>query len=243
MTDFTHDSYLNLLKYVQDLGYTIGPFRRFPKSGPYVILRHDIDFSVLKAKEMAELDHKAGVAATFFVLLTSPLYNALSEANIQVMQQIIKLGHEIGLHYDCSTFENLQPNERYNQVVTLANCLGNNLNIKITAISQHKPARSNIKENFPGYADAYSRPFFNDIAYISDSRMTFRGQDVYAFFRNNPRSQLLIHPIWWHYVHKSREEIFEYLKIHISTLTNNIIDSAAREIEDYLTGNSHINSR
>ena len=56
MTDFTHQGYLGLLKFIrEELGYAIGPLRDFPEEGPFVILRHDIDFSVTKAAEMARL--------------------------------------------------------------------------------------------------------------------------------------------------------------------------------------------
>ena len=241
--DFTHASYLDLLGYIKELGYPIGPFRTFPGSGPYVILRHDIDFSVPKAKEMAELDCEIGVTSTFFVLLTSPYYNALSESNLQTMKEMMEMGHEIGLHYDGTGFENLELSDQHRRIAALIDCLSNNLGVKITAISQHKPAKATIKLEFPEYIDAYSQPFFKEIAYLSDSRMRFGVEDVYGFFKNNPRSQLLIHPILWHSERKTVREVFEYVKAVSFQTIQDAINSDEKSIQEFTRQNRRNNDK
>ncbi len=233
MIDFSYKSYLELLEYIRHLAYRIGPFRDFPESGPYVILRHDIDFSVPKAEEMATLEYQKGIKSTFFVLLTSPYYSALWEDNVQSMRRIVAMGHEVGLHYDCTGFDRLTPKDQYRRISTFIACLEDHLSIKITAISQHKPTESGMNPGIPGYVDAYSRAFFKDIAYVSDSRMMFGVQNLYAFFRDNPRSQMLIHPIWWHSRPKTREEVFEYIKQQLLTQGRDRIDSEHRAIVEF----------
>jgi len=244
MIDFTHESYLDLLAYVQALGYGVVPFRDLPpvgagtfrQSGPYVILRHDIDFSVSKAIEMAALDRKAGVHSTFFVLLTAPYYNALSEQSLDGLQEIIAMGHEMGLHYDCTGFDRLTPAEQKHRVDRQVACLEDHLGIHVTSISQHKPTESNVRPEIPGYVDAYSRPFFKEIAYVSDSRMMFRVPDLRAFFQDHPRSQALIHPIWWHAEKKTRPEVFGYIKSQLGTSLDAMLDAEHRGIVDFLNG-------
>lgn len=234
MIDFTHGSYLRLLQFIKDLKYEIVPFRDVPQSGSYVILRHDVDFSPEKALEMARLDHQAGVNSTFFFLLTSSYYNILSESGVRCVQEIIKLGHECGLHYDCTGFEQLSSEARRQRVEILAQCLGNAVGVRIGAIAQHKPARSPLREQFPSYVDAYDAPFFKDISYISDSRRIFRVPDLHEFLSQHPRSQLLIHPIWWDAQQRSRNEVFEFIQKQISARTEDSLKSESQAIEEFL---------
>ncbi|HYH05517.1 MAG TPA: hypothetical protein VEK11_00520 [Thermoanaerobaculia bacterium] len=211
MTDFTHAGYLRLLRSIQDLGYKVGPLRDFPESGPAVILRHDIDFSVQKALEMAKLDVEGGTRATFFVLLTAPYYNPLTPENIRALQEMAAMGHELGLHYDCSYFEGLSEAQMQERVRVSIQLLELYVGAPFTSIAQHKPSTSKIRPRLAEYRDAYSAAFFEDIAYLSDSRMRFGAPDVDAFFRTHPRSQLLIHPLWWNETVMTREEIFANL--------------------------------
>lgn len=232
--DFSHRAYCELLEYIKGLGHRIVPFCDIPRSGRYVILRHDIDFSVTKAEEIAALDHQAGVQSTFFVLLTTPYYNPLDEENLQTLKRIIRMGHETGLHYDCSGFDALTFDEQYRRIQSLAACLESHLDIQVKVIAQHKPAAATIHPEFPGYVDPYSQAFFKDIAYISDSRMVFRVKDVYAFFRENPRCQAVLHPIWWHARPKTRAQIFEELKTQLAQQFSRMIDEEHRVILDSL---------
>jgi hypothetical protein len=216
MTDFTHAGYLNLLKFIRDLGRPAVSFRDIPAEGGYVILRHDIDFSLRCAVKMAQLDKEAGATSTFFVLLTTPYYNPLSEDGVRAIREIVGLGHECGLHYDCTGFELLSPERRLKRIDVLARTLEDVSGAPIRAIAQHKPARSPIRQEFPSYLDAYAAPYFKDIAYISDSRMMFRVPDVGEFLRQNPRSQVLIHPAWWRAKRMARSTIFVALKNEIA---------------------------
>ena len=96
--DFSYRSYVDLLRYIQSLGRVICPLRDAPAEGSYVILRHDIDYSVGKAREMAIIEHEEGVRSTYMVLLTSPYYNLLQDGNRRAVVEIAGLGHEIASH-------------------------------------------------------------------------------------------------------------------------------------------------
>jgi hypothetical protein len=234
MIEFTHQGYLALLQFIKDLHYEIVCFRDVRQDGSYVILRHDVDFSPEKALEMAYLDHQFGVSSTFFFLLTSPYYNILSKSGVGCVKEIAKLGHECGLHYDCEGFERLSSEARRQRVRSLAECLGESVGEPIRSIAQHKPARSAIRERFSPYLDAYSAPFFENIGYISDSRGAFRVPDVHEFFRRNRRSQLVIHPIWWHAQPKTRDEVFEFIEKEYSIKMADLLKSESKTIEDFL---------
>ncbi len=144
------------------------------------------------------------------------------------------MGHEIGLHYDCSGFDALTFDEQYRRIHSLAACLGSHLDIQVRALAQHKPAAAAMHPEFPGYIDPYSQAFFRDIAYISDSRMLFRVKDVYAFFHDHPRCQAVLHPIWWHAQPKTRAQIFEETKSQLAQQFGRMIDEEHRVILDSL---------
>jgi hypothetical protein len=222
------------MTFVQGLGRPIVAFRDVPVAGPYVILRHDIDFSIAKATEMARLDASLGARSTFFVLMTTPYYSPLDEENLPRLRAILDLGHEIGLHVDCSGFDGLTVEEQRRRVQTQAACLETHLGVRISSIAQHKPTAARTRPEFPAYVDAYSKPFFSEIGYISDSRMMFRVRDVRAFFRQHDRCQLVLHPIWWHRTPKTRAQILDELKLALADQFTHLIDDEHRIILDFL---------
>jgi len=59
-----------------------------------VILRHDVDVDPNKALEMALLEHKLGISATYYFRTTPKVFNP------DVIKDIQGMGHEIGYHYE-----------------------------------------------------------------------------------------------------------------------------------------------
>ena len=235
MINFTHDSYLTLLKDIKASGKKICSFRDLQATDDaYVILRHDIDFSLDKALDMAQLDHAAGITSTFFFLLTAPYYNPLSEEGVEYVKKIAALGHECGLHYDCTGFELLSEQQRLDRVEALANALQDTSGIPIKIIAQHKPAKSPIRQEFPAYVNAYSPQYISDITYVSDSRRMFRHADVTGFLQQTSKCQLLIHPIWWNKAPMTREEIMQSLLSKINGSIQQLLDDELSSINNYI---------
>lgn len=235
MIEFTHAAYRKLLSWLKERGFHVGAFRETGREERFVILRHDIDFSPAKALEMARMDHDAGCTATFFVLLTSPYYNALSRAALAIFREISSLGHELGLHLDFTGFDVLNPAQQQEKVKLLAACFGDAVGQRITVVSQHKPTTSGIRIDFPDFSDAYSDRFFKEIGYISDSRMQFQENDVYGFFEQRPKSQMLIHPLWWNPARIDRREVFERLAVSFGDSCREGLAEEERVIEQWLT--------
>lgn len=177
-----------------------------------MILRHDVDYSTRKAHEMAKLEQALGVRSTYFVLFSSPYYNLLTGDAMRAVRDIAGMGHEIGLHYDTDLLTAADDQGRSREVAALAKLLGAQVGTPVTSIAQHNPSETQVRLQVAGYIDAYSDRFCRDIAYLSDSRRLFGAPDPYAFFREHSRSQLLIHPLWWHETVKSRRESFDAVR-------------------------------
>lgn len=231
---FTHQEYRDLLGHLtRDLAYTLCAFDSVPDDGPYVILRHDVDFSLELALDMATLDRECGVRSTFFVLLTAPYYDPLAPGNVERMKAMMKLGHEIGLHYDASLMEGMSPPAMRDELDRLADVLSSAIDRPIESVAQHKPASSKIRPQCPNFRDAYGSEYFEKIAYVSDSRMHFRVRDLRAFFKENPKSQMLIHPVWWAPVEQSRAEAFERIRLALGEEARGLLDAEEASIRDY----------
>jgi len=60
----------------------------------WIVIKHDVETDVKKALELAKIEHKYNLQATYFVQAN------LVEQNYKILQEIASLGHEITYHYD-----------------------------------------------------------------------------------------------------------------------------------------------
>jgi hypothetical protein len=232
---FLHAGYRRLLRFIGgELGRPLVPLRDAVREGPFVILRHDVDFSLDKAREMAELDHEAGARSTFFILLTTPYYNPFCAAGVRTLREIAALGHEIGLHYDASEFEAMPTEARRRRVALRAGALADAVGVPVTSIAQHKPASSGVRETFPDFRDAYDPRWCREIGYLSDSRMRWGQADVEGFFRAHTRSQLLVHPVWWSAEGTDRAGAFRAVRDGVVESVETLLRAEADSIEHWL---------
>ena len=65
-----------------------------------IILRHDVDFDIEAAYRLAMIEAEYNIRSTFFFLTTCHTYNLLSLPNRIKLYEMVKLGFEIGLHFD-----------------------------------------------------------------------------------------------------------------------------------------------
>jgi peptidoglycan/xylan/chitin deacetylase (PgdA/CDA1 family) len=162
-------------------------------------MRHDVDVDLGAAVAMAETERELGVAATYFVMLRSPVYNVLSRANHRLVQRIVELGHAIGLHYD----QGFEPDDRplAELVAHEVDVLEQAFRIEIRAVSFHQPGPAVLDNevDVSPLVNTYDRDDMRGFTYISDSNMLWRGDPAHAIFEQalHPRLHLLIHPLWW----------------------------------------------
>ena len=101
--NFTVKHYLETVNKYRDNGYHIGPVGDFFHNDihyKHILLRHDVDLSLDYALDMALLEKDNDIHATYFILLTSDLYSAVSPKGRERVKAIMDAGHEIGLHID-----------------------------------------------------------------------------------------------------------------------------------------------
>jgi hypothetical protein len=201
--EFSYNGYLNLIKDVREAGYEIAGYHDWKKKEKPCILRHDIDFSLEKALEFAEVEQEQRIISTYFVLLTTDMYNAMSKEAGRKIRAIMKMGHEIGLHFDETGLfrENrdymggLLEKIKFEREI-LEQIIGENVNV----ISMHEPSKQFLESNLeiPGMVNSYSNEFFNQFKYCSDS-MRIWHENIQKDLKDGKYTKLhiLTHPIWW----------------------------------------------
>ena len=64
----------------------------------FAIIRHDVEFILERAYDLAILENEIGISSTYFFQLRNNCYNVFSEKNIDMVRKIHNMGHKIGLH-------------------------------------------------------------------------------------------------------------------------------------------------
>lgn len=202
---FTYQSYRELLHLLQEKGYLFRNYHNYQDSSRCAILRHDIEISIEMAQRMARIEQEEGVQSTYFVLLTSDFYNVASKRSLAGLRAIQEMGHEIGLHFDETSYAPfLSPDETVKNIIKecgLLSALLEGSRRRVSCISMHRPSRTTLEANYdiPGIVNSYSKTFFHDFKYLSDSRRRWR-EPVEDIIRSGEydRLHILTHAHWYH---------------------------------------------
>jgi hypothetical protein len=199
--EFSLESYRQLLLAFKSMGYRFCKFLEASPAdaiGPYVIIRHDVDFSVRGALQIAKIESREGVGSTFFFQLRSPLYNALGQHSSNVIRTIYDQGHDIALHVDLSLYGDRYM-EGLREEIRLLSTYYPFANTEI--VSFHRPGDIEKLQRMQllKVRHTYERRFFGDMIYISDSKGVWRygNPTTSRAFHSRKPIQLVIHPMWW----------------------------------------------
>jgi len=231
--DFTYNSYIELLNLIIDNGYSVSNYHTYNSIKNLCIIRHDIDYDIEKAVKLAKVEAsftKSKVHSTYFVLLTSNLYNTFEKSNIKYLKQIISYGHEIGLHFDETNYFNSTPplNNYYEKIIEYIikekSILEQIIESPISSVSMHNPSKYILDLNLeiPGIVNSYSNLFFKEFKYLSDSWHNWRenAEDVISS-KKFEKIHLLTHPIWYTDTKNSmRNKLFDF----VSTRNQKVYD-------------------
>jgi hypothetical protein len=180
--------------------YVISDYLNHHQHTKVCILRHDIDYDLNKALEMAIFESENRVKSTYFILMSSDFYNVFSKRSLSVIKKIHSLGHEIGLHFDETKYEIHNQEKFIKYAEDEMNLLKKITGLEIHAISMHRPSQLTLQSNykFISSINSYSFVFFRDFKYLSDSRMNWK-KNVLDIISSNSYNKLhiLIHPFWY----------------------------------------------
>ncbi len=211
--NFSYHHYIETLKLFSKKYqiYPVGNYNKIKTDENFILLRHDVDISFEKALEIAKLEKKNNFFSTFFILLHSPYYNALSPENSKIITEISSMGHEIGLHYDTTMMS--KNNEKFllqlkNEADLLSDITGG---LKIKSVAQHNTSITDNRSSFipqSQFIDPMSKEILKNMLYLSDSVQNWRQSCMCNHLEKNTNIQILTHPIWWNETSLNRDESF-----------------------------------
>ena len=175
----------------------------------FCIFRHDVEFSIQRALDLAKIEFELDLQSSYFFQLTNNCYNVVSAENLKKIREIHNLGHKIGVH----TFINKERD--YKNIIDIISrdilTLQKYVEVDIDRFSFHRPnlykevLEMNIK--IDGVINAYSDEFFTylngsnkipDVKYISDSQHKWNyGNPFDIEVEKWDKLQLLLHEYSW----------------------------------------------
>ena len=186
-----------LTKFIER-GYEILSMSTMFEKKNQLMLRHDIDFSIPFAYQIACQEAEINVKSSFFFLLRSKAYNIFELENFKLIKKIHELGHKISVHFDASLYDNVHSGLQ--KELDMFSLLGDSFE-KIELVSIHRPKDGLLgsEEKIQFIEHTYMPKYFRDIAYFADSGGSFKyGNSLESeAFKQNDTIHLLIHPIWW----------------------------------------------
>ncbi len=197
--DFTYKCYRKLLKKIADLGYVFSDYENWMLQKKCVIMRHDVDESLKSALRIANIENEEGIQSTFFLLLKTDMYNVASYKSLKYIREIIALGHNIGLHFDECAYDNKDDLEK--KILDEAKILSEICEERVRFVSMHRPSKEILESDLdiPEMQNSYSKIFFKEFKYLSDSRRNWR-EPVEQILESEvyPRLHILTHPFHYH---------------------------------------------
>lgn len=93
---FTFSKWQDFCKKLADSGIKSIPAREVFAKEPFLVLKHDVETDVYKARKIAEIEKNYGHKGSYYV----QAYLLNDEKNISLLKEMQAMGHEISYHYD-----------------------------------------------------------------------------------------------------------------------------------------------
>lgn len=208
MNRFSYDEYRKIIREVKKTNRAKSFSEAYGKDD-FIIMRHDVEFSMERAYHLALLEHEEDFQSVYFVQLTNNAYNILSQKNIDLLHLMSEMGHKIGLHFHLHGLTDIEAIRE--QIIIELEVLERMLKIPICGFSIHRPTADILEKNIhiDGYWNAYQDDFFEfvrdmsvaspTIKYLSDARHQWN-YNLYPdgkTFEKYKKIQILTHPYSW----------------------------------------------
>lgn len=208
----------------------------------YCVIRHDVEFSIERALQLAKVEAELGISSTYVFQVCNNNYNPFSHKNRQHILDIAAMGHDIGVHVHLGNFnENVQSIENY--IIHQAQLLSIALGYPIDKFSMHRPLKKHIENSItiPGYINMNDTKFFTytdnfniydlPVLYLADSNHEWKyGNPLDINFSKISKMQLNCHPFSW-----SEKGLDNWNNFNILTIEKQLeaLDSINEEIKTY----------
>ena len=205
---FSYEDYRQIIRIIQESGRAAG-YEEALYRDSFVIMRHDVEYSVDRAYALSRVESEMGFVSTWFFQWTNNSYNILSRRSQAMIRDMHERGHRIGLHYALNGLTDMRQVRR--QLVKEMRILSDMFEFEITQFSVHRPTAAVLAENIklPNVLNAYQNDFFSfapdvtpetklEVKYMSDANHIWRyGYPDRETILGNRKVQILTHPFAW----------------------------------------------
>lgn len=238
---FSFEDYREILRIVKGTGLQAS-YKEALERDRFIIMRHDVEYSVERAYELAKVETSMDFVSTYFFQWTNNSYNILSRKNMDMVKDIHERGHQIGLHYALNGMTDMEQIKK--QIVKEVRILSEMFGFAVDIFSIHRPSKDVLRENIklPGILNAYQDDFFTfaenvteetpvAVKYMSDANHIWRyGYPDEKNILSHDKVQILTHPFAWT---KKGYDNFENYKTLITEKTTEVLDSIDKECKDF----------
>ena len=201
---FTYAEYEQMLKILLEdyefISFSRAKFSR-ERLDKKVLLRHDIDQSLKKHSVLRKLKPAWEYLLPIFFYSGRRFIICFPATRKDLIGNIINKNHFIGLHFDYSGYSFNTISQLAHQIVLEAEFIQKYFNVKVDAVSFHRPVDINYlrKLELSLYPHSYESIFLEQYKYFADSRGKWRfgGPLESEEFRQKKNLQILVHPEWW----------------------------------------------
>ncbi len=229
MTDaFSHVTYEQVLRSFHAHHWDILPLAMESVDARRVVyLRHDVDYSLDLAADLAQVNQRNGVRACFCIPARSHLVNLRSDESRRALDRLLAFDQNIGLHFFLS--DHLRPG----RCATLADVhaeiqkdfdflSAQIASAAVPVVSWHNPSvlgescRSWVDAAIPGFVNPYHLAA-KGLFYMSDSNLRFSVEEWRgAAAGQMRRMHALIHPFQWSWDVATMEEVLAHTWVHVA---------------------------
>lgn len=238
---FSFDDYKEIIRLVKASGRACG-YSEALNRDRFVIMRHDVEYSVERAYALSKVEESMDFTSTFFFQWTNNSYNILSRRNMNMIKDMHERGQTIGLHFALNGMTDMDLIRK--QIVKEMDILSEMFGFKIDTFSVHRPSKDVLRENIklPGIINAYQDEFFTfaesvdentpvKVKYMSDANHIWRyGYPDEANINGFDKVQILTHPFAWC---KPGGDNFENYKMLVEEKEKVLIESINAECKDF----------
>lgn len=238
---FSYEDYKKIIRIIKSTDRYMD-YHKALISEKFILMRHDVEYSVERAYELAKVESSMDFTSTFFFQWTNNSYNILSRKNKDLIKDMHERGHTIGLHFALNGMTDMEQIRK--QIAKEMDILNSMFEFKIDTFSIHRPSKDVLRENIklPGIINAYQDEFFTfaenvtentpvSVKYLSDANHIWRyGYPDEKNILENDKVQILTHPFAWC---KQGYDNFDNYKSLIKEKYIELVNSVDNECKDF----------
>ena len=92
---FSYEDYRQIIEIIKETGRQELTYQNALGKERFILMRHDVEYSVERAYELARVENSMDFTSTYFFQWTNNTYNILSRKNMDLIKDMHERGHQI----------------------------------------------------------------------------------------------------------------------------------------------------